>query len=240
MRKFTGILFLIPLFILGNPQSKDSLSVSYDTDSKLMERGFDGDLSQKYQGDAFNYETKTGESQNLLLRALRWFFNGLGDIFGVDVPPSTLVILEYLIYVLMAALVIYLLVRFFINEKFSSIFTKKATSLLDLDLSEKHIENLDLDALMEDALKNKDYRLAVRYQFLKVLKRLSQKELIDWHFEKTNSDYLKELRETRLKTTFKEVSYLYEHIWYGENTINRHQYEKTDDRFNALLILIPQ
>ncbi|MEM9867954.1 MAG: hypothetical protein AAF765_09715, partial [Bacteroidota bacterium] len=163
MRKFTGILFLIPLFILGNPQSKDSLSVSYDTDSKLMERGFDGDLSQKYQGDAFNYETKTGESQNLLLRALRWFFNGLGDIFGVDVPPNTLVILEYLIYVLMAALVIYLLVRFFINEKFSSIFTKKATSLLDLDLSEKHIENLDLDALMEDALKNKDYRLAVRY-----------------------------------------------------------------------------
>ncbi len=226
--------------VLGNLQEQDSLQVSYDTNSSIETRSFEEDLSQKYQGDEFDYDVKTGESQNLLLRALRWLFNGLGDIFGFDISPNTLKVIQYLIYVLMALLVIYLIVRFLVNERFGSIFTKKATSILDIDLSEQHIENLDLESLMNEALKNKDYRLAVRYQFLKVLKHLSQKQLIDWHFEKTNSDYEKELKETRLKTKFKEVSYLYEHIWYGEKPITVQQYQKTDDRFNALNILIPQ
>ena len=239
MRRIICLLILIPFLGSGNLQEKDSLQLQYDTDSKLEERSFNEDLSQKYQGDEFDYEIKTGESQNLLLRALRWFFNGLGDIFGFDVSPNTLKVIQYLIYVLMGLLVIYLLVRFLVNERFGSIFTKKATSILDVDLSEQHIESLDLDSLMNEALQKKDYRLAVRYQFLRVLKQLSQKQLIDWHFEKTNSDYEKELNENRLKTKFKEVSYLYEHIWYGENPITEQQYQKTDDRFNALNSLIP-
>ncbi|MEM9076667.1 MAG: hypothetical protein AAGC43_06495 [Bacteroidota bacterium] len=236
---FLFLLLLLPCLVLANLQQKDSLQLQYDKDSKLEERSITEDLSQKYQGDEFNYEIKTGESQNLLLRALRWIFNGLGDIFGFDVSPNTLKVIQYFIYVLMGLLVIYLLVRFLVNERFGSIFTKKATSLLDVDLSEQHIESLDLDSLMDKAIQNKDYRLAVRYQFLKVLKRLSQKQLIDWNFEKTNSDYEKELNENQLKTKFREVSYLYEHIWYGENPITERQYRKTNDRFNSLNTLIP-
>ena len=240
MRRIICLLFLIPFFGLGHFQQKDSLQLQYDTDSKLETRSFDQDLTEKYQGDEFDYEVKTGESQNLLLRFLRWLFNGLGDIFGFDVSPETLKVIQYLIYVLMGLLVIYLLVRFLANERFSSIFTKKAASILEVDLSEQHIESLDLDALLRDALSQNDYRLAVRYQFLKILKRLSQKELIDWHFEKTNADYQKELKENRLQSKFKEVSYLYEHIWYGEKNITANQYKKTDDRFSALNTLIPQ
>ncbi|PRX55491.1 DUF4129 domain-containing protein [Flagellimonas meridianipacifica] len=239
MRSVICLLFLIPILGFGNLQEKDSLQLKYDTDSRLEERSFNQDLSQKYQGDEFNYEIKTGESQNLLLRFLRWLFGGLGEIFGFDVSPNALKVIQYFIYVLMGLLVIYLLVRFLVNERFGSIFTKKANSILDVDLSEQHIESLDLDSLMNEALQKKDYRLAVRYQFLKVLKRLSQKQLIDWHFEKTNSDYEKELKENRLRAKFKEVSYLYEHIWYGENPITERQYQKTDDRFNTLNTLIP-
>ncbi len=240
MKNLLCILFWLPFLVIGNLQEQDSLQVSYDTDSSLEERAFDGDLSEKYQGDEFDYTVKTGESQNLLLRFLRWLFGGLGDIFGFDISPNTIRVIQYLIYVLLGLLVIYLLVRFLVNERFSSVFTKKASAIFDVDLSEQHIESLDLDSLMSEALKNKDYRLAVRYQFLKVLKRLSQKELIDWHFEKTNSDYAKELKEDRLKKKFREVSYLYENIWYGEKPISDVQYQKTDDRFNALNVLIPQ
>ncbi|TAI48271.1 DUF4129 domain-containing protein [Flagellimonas allohymeniacidonis] len=234
------ILLAFPLISFGNLQPQDSLKVPYDQDSDLIERSFDKNLSEKYTGSEFDYDVKTGESQNLLARFLNWIFSGLNDLFGIHIPPNISVILEYLIYGLMGLLVIYLITRFLINEKFSSIFTKKANSILDIDLSEQHIESLDLDELMRSALKSRDFRLAVRYQYLKILKQLSQKHIIDWHFEKTNSDYEREIKDTRLKSGFREVSYLYENIWYGEQPINEGQYEMTQQRFTNLNVLIPQ
>ncbi len=218
----------------------DSIALPIDEGSTLTERQINEDLSQKYTGEDFNYDVKTGESANLLARFIRWILNSLGETFGLDISPQTLLILEYTIYALMGALVIYLLIRVFINEKFNAIFSKKAKSIVDIDLSERHIESIDLDALMADALKNKDYRLAVRYQFLKILKLLSQKNIIDWHFEKTNVDYEREIKHSNLQVAFKNASYLYENIWYGEQPIDEARYAKTSSRFTNLNNLIQQ
>ncbi|MGW9685873.1 hypothetical protein [Flagellimonas sp. 2504JD1-5] len=212
----------------------DSIAIPIDQESILQERILDEDLSKKYTGEAFNYDVKTGESQNLLARFLKWMLEALSSAFGIDISPSTLLVLEYIIYGLMGLLVIFILIRVFVNEKFHAIFTKKAKPLVDINLAEQHIETVDLDSLMSSALKNKDYRLAVRYQFLKILKQLSQKEIIEWHFEKTNLDYQKEIKESELQTEFQRASYLYEYIWYGEQHIDALGYEKTSSRFMAL------
>lgn len=230
------LLFWASLSLAQN----DSISIPIDEASTLSERQINGDLGQKYTGEDFNYDVKTGESANLLARFIRWVLNGLGETFGLDISPQTLLILEYTIYALMGALVIYVLVRVFINEKFSAIFSKKAKSIVDIDLAEHHIESIDLDALMNDALKDKDYRLAVRYQFLKILKLLSQKNHIEWHFEKTNVDYEREIQQSNLQQEFKNASYLYENIWYGEQPIDETGYTKTSSRFTNLNNLIQQ
>jgi len=224
---------------LGSAQN-DAKEIPTDSSSVLTERQIDEDLSEKYSGEAFDYDVKTGESSNLLSRFIRWFLNALNETFGFDISPETLMILEYVIYVLMGVLAIYLLVRMFVNEKFSTIFSKKAKTIDDLDLSEKHIEVIDLDALMEEALKDKNYRLAVRYQFLKILKLLSQKNIIEWHFDKTNMDYEREIDETGLQLEFKKASYLYENIWYGEQPIDENGYTRTNSRFNAVKNSIPK
>lgn len=239
MIKQSYILILLLWANLGLAQ-KDSITLPIDSSSVLTERQIGEDLGKKYTGEDFDYDVKTGESANLLSRFVRWFLNAISSTFGFDISPQTLLILEYIIYALMGVLVIYLLVRMFVNEKFSAIFTKKARSIIALDLSEQHIESIDLDSLMEEALKNGDYRLAVRYQFLKILKLLSQKHIIDWHFDKTNVDYEREITETRLQLEFKKASYLYENIWYGEQPIDASGYAKTDLRFKAVENSIPR
>lgn len=234
----SSLIILVLLWATISFAQNDSIVIPVDEGSTLSERQIEEDLSKKYTGEDFNYDVKTGESSNLLARFIRWLLNSLGDMFGLDISPQTLLILEYIIYALMGALVIFLLVRVFVNEKFNAIFTKKAKSIVDIDLSEQHIESLDLDALMNDALKNKDYRLAVRYQFLKILKLLSQKNLIEWHFEKTNADYEREIKHGNLQAAFKNASYLYENIWYGEQPIDEAGYAKTSSRFSTLNNLI--
>jgi len=223
--------------IAFSQEAKDSI-IRIDSTSTLHERTLDHDLNKKYSGKAFNYTTKTGESQNLLSRFFKWIGRGLNDIFGINLSPQALKILEYFIYFLMGGLVIYLLVRVFVNEKFNSIFTKKAKTIFDIDLAEQHIESLDLDTLLKAALTDKNYRLAIRYHFLKVLKRLSQKDIIEWHFDKTNSDYQNEIQQQQLQSGFKEVAYLYDYIWYGEQTIDETKYDTAKARFTALNNLI--
>lgn len=235
---FIVLLFCMPL--VHSQMANDSLQVLTDTDSELVTRDWNEDLNKKYSGEEFNYDIKTGESQNLLARFLNWIGRGLKDIFGINISPEAFKIIQYLIYALMGGLVIYLLVKLLVNEKFNSIFTKKATAIADIDLSEQHIESLDIEALLQKALKANDYRLAIRYHYLKVLKKLSKAELITWHFDKTNIDYQNELERPKLKLNFKKVSYLYDYIWYGEQFIDENSYQKALQSFNLLNNNLPQ
>ena len=210
------------------------MALKLDKDGNILLRSLDQNLSQKYQGKEFNYDIKDGESQNLLARFLNWLMNALRDVFGINLPPGITQILEYLIYFLMGILAIYLLVRFLTGETASTIFRKKATSFININLAEKHIESFDLDVLISDAIEQKNYRLAIRYQYLKVLKTLSQQQIIEWHYEKTNQDYEKEIKGQETKLLFKDVSYLYDHIWYGEQEIDEYRYMVFQVKFTNL------
>ncbi len=74
-----------------------------------------------------------------------------------------------------------------------------------LNIQEEHIENIDLDSYIKNALKEENYRLAIRYMYLKSQKLLSLNNIIDWHFEKTNSDYYREIESVGLKENFKKL-----------------------------------
>lgn len=233
MRTLSFILFVFVTFSCWGNVQQDSLQLTTDTNGSIQERQLE-DLNKKYQGEEFNYDIKTGESQNLVNRFLNWLGRGLNDVFGIRLSPGTLKFLQYLIYVLMSGVVLYLIVRLLINEKLSSIFTKKAKTILDIDIQEQHIEQLDLDGLLKTALEQRDYRLAIRYHYLKSLKKLSQGDVIEWHFDKTNSDYEREIKEPLLKKGFKKIAYLYDYIWYGEQLIDAVAYERAKQSFTQL------
>lgn len=239
--KYNLLLFIwlfFPLYILSQGV-KDSI-VQIDTSSIVDTRQLNEGLSKKYTGEEFNYNTKTGESQNILARFINWIGQGLQHIFGIELSPQVLQILEYFIYLLLFVLAIYLLIKVFTNESFNSIFTKKAKNLNSVDLNEEHIEAIDLNNLLNVALTNEDYRLAIRYQFLITLQKLSKKNIIQWHFEKTNSDYLIEIKELSLQEGFKKVAYLYDYIWYGEQLIDATKYDKFILDFESINKLITQ
>jgi len=82
------------------------------------------------------------------------------------------------------------------------------------------LEQEDFESLINRALQDGNYRLAVRYCFLSTLKVLQLKGLIDWHIEKTNYEYLHELPE-QYHIHFLGVLNIYEFVWYGEFEANQ-------------------
>lgn len=232
------MILLVFWAALGRAQ-QDSTALPVDRGSALVERHFEGKLEERYTGEEFQYGLDRGEPVNLLARAIKWMLNALGELFGLELSPATLMVLEYLIYILMGVLAIYLLVRIFVKEGARSLFEPGARSILDPQLSQRHIEEIDLDALVGEALGEGNFRLAVRYRFLKVLKLLSQREIIAWHFEKTNLDYLGEIAHTPLQTEFRKASYLFENIWYGQRPLDEEGYRMADRHFESLIKSMP-
>ncbi|MEP2240482.1 MAG: hypothetical protein ABJI22_19095 [Maribacter sp.] len=233
--KYTILIIFLQLTTLtAIAQGTNDSIIKIDSSSVLTVRSNDEDLSKKYTGDEFNYTFKTGESQNLLARFINWVGQGLHNVFGINISPQLLELIEYFIYFLLIILVVYLVVKLLINENFNSLFQKKAKAVSDINLTEEHIEGIDINELLNTAIEQKDYRLAIRYQFLLTLQKLSKEDIIEWHFDKTNSDYFAEIEQPEIKRGFKKIAYLYDYIWYGEQAIDDIKYTKSVLDFESI------
>lgn len=100
---------------------------------------------------------------------------------------------------------------------------------------ENNIHVVDFKTLIKNAERNNNYRLAVRYYYLWLLKSMTSAEIIEYDVEKTNSDYHNEITTKTIKQEFSYTSYLYNYIWYGEFDVNQEQFSKAKHAFVNLL-----
>lgn len=124
-------------------------------------------------------------------------------------------ILENAIYAISVATIIFLALKL-MNIDLRGLFysTKK---LHGLEFRQEELLTVDeLSHLIADAVSKKDYRRAVRYLFLRALKDLAAQGLIVWRIDKTNRDYVRELKRPDLKSLLADLVRLFEHVWYGE------------------------
>ena len=138
---------------------------------------------------------------------------------SADKPPlqwmnmTTLLV----IVVLFLAVLAWYLFQNNIVGKSESIITEK----LNEDLSSENIFEINYQKEIEKAVNAGDYRLAVRLMFLRLLKQLSQKKVIEYKQERTNFDYLSQLHATRYYNDFFRLTRNYEYTWYGKFDVNR-------------------
>ncbi|ELR73871.1 hypothetical protein C900_00035 [Fulvivirga imtechensis AK7] len=86
------------------------------------------------------------------------------------------------------------------------------------DIEENLMES-DLMRWLRKAVEDKNYRLALRIYYLMIIKELSIKGLIIWKKEKTNLEYLYEMRDHGSHSQFEEITGIYQLVWYGEKEL---------------------
>lgn len=95
----------------------------------------------------------------------------------------------------------------------------------DTENLEQRLYDSDLNALLQRAVAAEDYRQATRIHFLMVIKYLSEKGALQWSQEKTNRQYVREMRGRPQARDFQRAVSLYEYVWYGNSPISRERYE---------------
>jgi len=118
---------------------------------------------------------------------------------------------------------------------FSNLDTdKKIDPKREVDYIED-IEEVDTEDGYAQALREGDYRSAIRMHFLKILQLLTRKDIINWQPEKTNRDYTREIIDAPKRSAFKNVARIYENVWYGNHDIDKAQFEELDYHFHKFI-----
>ncbi|MES1214837.1 MAG: hypothetical protein ABUT20_04900 [Bacteroidota bacterium] len=101
---------------------------------------------------------------------------------------------------------------------------KKIDEELGDDYEMENIFDINYQKEIDKATQKGNYRLAVRLMFLRLLKNLSEKNIIGYKQGKTNFDYLVELQSTRYYKDFFRLTRNYEYCWYGHFEIDEQAY----------------
>jgi len=249
-----SLFFIITFFLcFGSSNAQDTLAkakppkveavkytekdIQIDSDT-IAAKTFPKNFKKKYTSSEFIYEPKAPE-RGIWDNIKEWIANFLRKIFSFNDPKKSItvaVIVLRILAVLIVIAVIYLIVKALINKEGQWIFGKNANKRnVQYSDIEKNIHLLDFEKLIRESIQTGEKRVAIRYYYLWLLKVMAQHNYIEWDIEKTNSDYLYELRNPAHREDFTYLSYLYNYIWYGEFEIDETSFVKAENRFKKSL-----
>ncbi|HEV8506672.1 MAG TPA: hypothetical protein VGQ53_14780 [Chitinophagaceae bacterium] len=99
------------------------------------------------------------------------------------------------------------------------------------EITGENIFEINYQKEIEKAVTAGDYRLAIRLMFLRLLKQLSQKKIIEYKQERTNFDYLSQLYPTGYYNDFFRLTRNYEYTWYGKFDVSRETFGVIKNEF---------
>lgn len=227
---FSTVFAKPTLFSIPSKSSVFSIQKKLIIDQDSIENlYFENGFKEKYKSSAFNYETKKHQT-NAWERFLEWFSALLSRFVSFnDKQASVNVAVTILksLAMLIILFVIYLIVKSTMNKEGKWIFGKNSDKkIINYTEIEKNLQLVDFEKLIKNTLKTKENRLVIRYYYLWLLKKMSEKEIFEWDTEKTNSDYLNEIKNPSQKEDFAYLSYLYNYIWYGEFELDEVTFDK--------------
>lgn len=239
--RFSSALFILIFFCSSLGWTQDTLSerpkkLRYDTSSILEPLGFEEHQIDQYKSQrAFEY-LNAAEKDTWWTRFKEWvnkrYHQILDWLFG-DYQANTILafflkLLPYLLVMAIAAFGVWLFTR--LNPG-NYLLAPKEEPEVFLSEEEKIIKSENISDLIEKAIRDGDYRLAVRYYYLQLLRQLNAKELIHYEFQKTDTEYLNELRKEHFRPELKKLMRIYDFIWYGSFPISEDDFQKTQRSF---------
>jgi len=93
---------------------------------------------------------------------------------------------------------------------------------------------------LRKALKNKNYREAIRIYFVTIMIEMAHEKWVKLEKDKTNRDYVRELRGKKEQKTFRELVRLFDLVWYGDILLTQEEYQRLAPAFAQFLNKIPK
>ncbi|NOT51721.1 MAG: hypothetical protein HOP10_10645 [Chitinophagaceae bacterium] len=109
--------------------------------------------------------------------------------------------------------------------------TETVASESETDEIPQDIFAINYQKEIDKAAATGNYRLAIRLMFLRLLKQMTERNIIQYKHDKTNFDYLMQLQPTSYYNSFFRVTRNYEYSWYGKFPVSEETYKTIRNDF---------
>jgi len=224
-------LLLLLLLVFNFGFSQDTIISKQNTAPYYQKQEISKkDLNKYNDNDSFNYKEKITDEDSLWVKFKRWtrsiIMKILEFLFGIDSATGVFWFIFRVVPYIILGVLVFLLIKFFLKVNSRNIiYGEQKLSEIKFTHEEHIIKNEDINVLIAEAVKQKNYRLAIRYYYLLAIKELSENNVIEWQQQKTNDDYIKEIKTNILQNQFKKITRIYDYVWYGEFEIDALKFE---------------
>ena len=139
-------------------------------------------------------------------------------------------------WIIFFILVAWALYKIFFNGNIP-LFGKRAKPInttTDTNDVEESLAETNWEYHLNEAIRQNDTRMAMRYSYMWLLQLLQYNGLIQYRNDKTNNDYYHELTRQEFRQPFRQLSSQYEYAWYGHFTISDDTYSAYINLFNEV------
>jgi hypothetical protein len=193
-------------------------------------------ILEKYKNDpAFKYDNKSNEPEDWISKIKNWINQQLSIIWSSKTYSA---LLNYFYYGLMIIALILIIRGLIKADRRGLLFGKVVNNDVKMIENNEDINQLNFDDLITSAMDNKQYKLAIRYLFLKSLKLLADKRLIELRNNKTNNQYVSEIKNSQIANAFQRTAFSFEWTWYGDFPLDEEIMKNSQSDFNKLFRLI--
>lgn len=185
-------------------------------------RHFDQEQITVYKADpAFDYSTDYAKSGSLINLFFIYILDMLGSIFRASgFSQLWPFIFRILIVVVILAVLYYIL-----KNRYGSVIETRSRNFVPMGVSVVADQHLDYDQLIRESRESGDYKLAIRYLFLKCLNDLNQSNQIKITTWKAPLDYVDELPSGK-QQPFADLVRLFELTWYGDYAADSQEFDQ--------------
>lgn len=226
------IKYFMLLWLLISGLSQSSFALPKEA-QEPVKRQFNQKQLEEYRQDRdFQYENVVPITNTIWDRIKYYISQFLKLIFSEKGAAP------FIRYAILAAIILAVIV-YLTGGQFQWFFGKDNKAKVgEISFVQDDITRVDPETLANQALQNGDLRLCIRYRYLQLLKTLNDKEYIEWHKDKTNLDYLSEIKPPHIKTQFKRHTLIFDYVWYGQFQVGEDQFQAIHEGFNQLIYAI--
>lgn len=208
---------------------KDTLVVSpVDTIAFTLKKPA-ADLEKKVFSDPkLKYDLNVKYDPGIFERFMDWLSDLLFGNTNYENIQFTRELIIWTVIILCVIVVIWILLK---SDLSRLIRPKSKMTTFNFSEITEDLSTINFDKMIEDAVKNADHRMAVRWNYLKCLYLLEKGGHLVFQPAKTNIDYQYDLKRSLFLNEFMSVSRIYDYVWYGKFTVDQAKYNDLRKEF---------
>lgn len=219
-----GVLVLLPWLLVAG-EREEYLSMSGDSAYVLRQPG--EEFLEKYRNDPeYHYTLEVAPGPGLWDYIKAWLLRKLLGMDGDGDVPFWFTLLMWIGVGLIGIGVGWLFYKYY-----GKLMGRKKTDAFLMEENEKVYTDEEYGRLLEEALQQKNYVLAIRLHFSALLCLLDERQVIRRQAAKTNRDYQYEIENREWSRRFAGLSRIFDCVTYGDFVISEEDYRQVEQEF---------